>query len=113
MRRQARSTSVPIAGDGSDRRWHRVSSPDRHSLIVADHGIHSSPDVRGECEAFVAIGRHLYEKGISVPRIYQADAFAGLAVVEDLGDRTSAVRGAQLPESPRKFWPGTKKRCSS
>jgi NDP-sugar pyrophosphorylase family protein len=78
------TTLTPIAGDGSDRRWFRVSSP-RHSLIVADHGIHSSRDIHGECEAFVAIGRHLYGKGISVPRIYRADVFAGLALVEDLG----------------------------
>ena len=86
--------------------------PDRHSLIIADHGIHSSPDIRGECEAFVAIGRHLYDKGISVPRIYQANAFAGLAVVEDLGTvhLQSVVRNCR---NPRKFWPGTKKRCSS
>jgi len=78
------ATSTRIAGDGSDRLWHRIASPP-HSLVVADHGIHSRRDIRGECEAFVAIGRHLYDKGISVPRIYQADAFAGLALVEDLG----------------------------
>jgi aminoglycoside/choline kinase family phosphotransferase len=55
-------------------------------LVVADHGIHSLQDIRGECDAFVAIGRHLYDKGISVPRIYLADAFAGLVLVEDIGD---------------------------
>jgi NDP-sugar pyrophosphorylase family protein/aminoglycoside/choline kinase family phosphotransferase len=78
------TTATRIAGDGSDRLWHRIASPS-HSLVVADHGIHSSRDIRGECEAFAAIGRHLYDKGISVPRIYQVDAFAGLAIVEDLG----------------------------
>ncbi len=80
------TTTSRIAGDGSDRLWYRISSPG-HALIVADHGIHSRQDVRGECAAFVAIGRHLYDKGISVPRIYQADSFAGLALVEDLGNR--------------------------
>ncbi|MFH0994018.1 MAG: sugar phosphate nucleotidyltransferase [Pseudomonadota bacterium] len=74
-----------IAGDGSDRLWHRIATP-RHSVVVADHGIHSRRDIRGECDAFLSIGRHLYEKGISVPRIYQGDAFAGLVLIEDIGD---------------------------
>jgi aminoglycoside/choline kinase family phosphotransferase len=92
--------TVPIAGDGSDRRWYRVSSPTRHSLIVADHGIHSSRDIHGECGAFAAIGRHLYNMGISVPRIYLADAFAGLAIVEDLGTvhLQSVVRNSRNPQ---------------
>jgi NDP-sugar pyrophosphorylase family protein len=92
------ATTTRIAGDGSDRLWHRISSP-RHSLIVADHGIHSRKDIRGECHAFVAIGRHLYDKGISVPRIYQADSFAGLAIVEDLGSvhLQSVVLGSRNP----------------
>ncbi len=77
-------TMTRIAGDGSDRRWHRITSAG-NSLIVVDHGIHSSRKTCSECGAFVAIGRHLYGKGIPVPRIHQADAFAGLAVVEDLG----------------------------
>jgi len=79
------TTTTRIAGDGSDRLWYRISTP-RHSLVVADHGIHSQRDVRGECDAFVAIGKHLYDKGISVPRIYRADSFAGLVLVEDIGD---------------------------
>ncbi len=78
------TTSTRIAGDGSDRLWSRVFSCG-HSVVVADHGIHSRQDIRCECDAFVAIGRHLFDKGISVPRIYQADSFAGLAIVEDLG----------------------------
>ena len=55
-------------------------------MVLADHGIHSRPDSRGECGAFVAIGNHLYDKGISVPRIHQADEFAGLVLIEDIGD---------------------------
>ena len=78
-------TAVPIAGDGSDRLWSRISTP-RHSLIAANHGIHSQPDVRCELDAFVTIGRHLLKQGITVPRIYMADSFSGWAFVEDLGD---------------------------
>lgn len=90
------TTTTRIAGDGSDRLWYRIASP-QHSMVVADHGIHSRRDIRGECDAFIAIGRHLYEKGISVPRIYLADSFAGLVLVEDLGDIhfQSIVRSSQ------------------
>ena len=90
------TATTRIAGDGSDRLWHRIASP-RHSTIVAYHGIHSQQNMRGECDAFIAIGRHLYDKGISVPRIYLADAFAGLALVEDIGDvhLQSIVRSSQ------------------
>lgn len=78
-------TIVPIAGDGSDRKWFRASTA-HSSVIVADHGIHSQPDVPGECRAFVSIGRHLNDRGVSVPRIVASDEFSGLVLLEDLGD---------------------------
>lgn len=74
-----------IAGDGSDRLWYRIQTQN-HSLIVADHGINTSPDPCCELNSYVSIGRHLYDKGIAVPRIYVADSFSGFAIVEDIGD---------------------------
>lgn len=74
----------PLAGDGSDRRWYRLTAgPFR--LVAADHGIRPSPAVC-EADAFVAIGEHLQGCGVSVPRIVRHDAFAGLVVEEDVGD---------------------------
>ncbi len=73
-----------LAGDGSDREYFRVETADC-SLILADHGIHSSTSF-GQAEAFTAIGRHLSKKGISVPEIYGFDRFSGLVVIEDAGD---------------------------
>lgn len=75
-----------LQGDGSDRRWHRLEA-EGHSLILADHGICTRPDHHQEADAFVHIGRHLYARGVSVPRIYLYDTFAGLVFLEDLGDR--------------------------
>jgi aminoglycoside/choline kinase family phosphotransferase/dTDP-glucose pyrophosphorylase len=81
-----------LKGDGSDRTWYRVSTtpalPSRlqqPSIILVDHGL---PEGHDTCEAdsFCAIGRHLYEKGISVPRIYAYDRQSGLIALEDLGD---------------------------
>ncbi len=73
-----------LKGDGSDRKWYRVISGN-DSLILADHGIRQNNETC-EAEAFVNIGRHLYAKGIPVPKICLYDTFSGLVFVEDLGD---------------------------
>ncbi len=72
-----------LEGDGSQREWYRLSTGPQ-SLILADHGIHS-PEMIGEVDAFIAIGRHLARCRVPVPRIVAHDAFAGLVALEDLG----------------------------
>ncbi|HSO18634.1 MAG TPA: sugar phosphate nucleotidyltransferase [Desulfosarcina sp.] len=75
----------PLAGDGSDRRWYRLSAG-RHRLVLADHGI--TPVLPGsEVAAFVHIGSHLHRCGLPVPDIYAYDGFSGLVFLQDLGDR--------------------------
>ncbi len=78
---------TPVAGDGSDRLWRRLSTP-RHSLIAAIHDINSGPqpDNPTEMDACVAIGRHLHHRKVAVPQIYVADRFSGVVIAEDLGD---------------------------
>ncbi|MGM0643655.1 MAG: sugar phosphate nucleotidyltransferase [Thermodesulfobacteriota bacterium] len=73
-----------IAGDGSDRRWYRAFY-EGACLIAADHGINDSGKT-GQADAFVRIGDHLYKRGVSVPKILNHDLFAGIAIVQDLGD---------------------------
>lgn len=84
-----------LAGDGSDRKWFRLSSGDRR-LIAADHGIQMqdfhSQYPASEAFAFVRIGRHLLEKGIAVPRIFDHDEFSGLVFMTDLGDESLQAR---------------------
>jgi aminoglycoside/choline kinase family phosphotransferase len=83
-----------LAGDGSDRKWFRLTAGG-HGLILADHGI--TPTVPGsEFNAFVNIGRHLFDRGLPVPRIHAHDGFSGLVFLEDLGDMhlQQAVRQA-------------------
>ncbi|MBF0469075.1 MAG: NTP transferase domain-containing protein [Desulfamplus sp.] len=105
-----------LAGDGSDRGWYRcrlagssgmscqqkpvIEDPQKPvaadktetSLVVADHGVHCNPyeDRTAykpkEIDSFIRIGKHLLEKGIPVPEIKSYDRFAGLVVLEDLGD---------------------------
>lgn len=73
-----------LQGDGSDRTWYRVFLG-RSSVVLVDHGL---PPEGGTCEAdaFFAIGRHLYAKGLPVPRLYGYDRPSGMVALEDLGD---------------------------
>jgi len=73
-----------LKGDGSDRKWYRITA-EKDSLILADHGIQAQQSL-AEIDSFVAIGRHLFKKGIPVPQIFFHDRFSGLVFLEDLGD---------------------------
>ena len=73
-----------LKGDGSDRQWHRLKMGQK-SMIVVDHGIKESDQI-GEADAFVNIGRYLFDRGLPVPQIYEADTFAGYVFLEDLGN---------------------------
>jgi aminoglycoside/choline kinase family phosphotransferase/dTDP-glucose pyrophosphorylase len=86
----------PLHGDGSDRRWFRlVCGP--YNVILADHGIRKTLSIQ-EVDAYVAIGRHLHQLGLPVPRIYLADTFCGLVFVEDVGDTHLQAAVANEPE---------------
>ena len=77
-----------LTGDGSDRKWYRLSS-NTHSMIMADHGINAQSNNQqqtAEVDSFVKIGQHLHQKKIPVPKIYYFDTFSGIVYLEDLGD---------------------------
>jgi aminoglycoside/choline kinase family phosphotransferase len=77
-------TLSKLKGDGSDRTWYRVASGES-SVVMVDHGPPPN-DIRSEADSFFAIGQHLHNKGIPVPRIYGYDRQWGLVALEDLGD---------------------------
>jgi len=93
-----RMESIRLKGDGSDRIWYRLKDGDR-SLIMADHGMRTHSE-KAEIDSFVSIGRHLYSKGLPVPRIYRHDAFSGIVFMEDLGDLNlqGVIQAAGSPE---------------
>ena len=76
--------SESLAGDGSDRHWYRLRNGSA-TLVMVDHGIRND-DSWSEVDAFVAIGHHLFTKGVPVPQIYIHDRFAGQVFMEDVGD---------------------------
>lgn len=75
---------VPIAGDGSDRKFFRLHAGNCSYVALL------SPRTRGkpidENDSYLAIGRHLHSKGIPVPRILYADVKTGRFLLEDAGD---------------------------
>lgn len=95
-----------LAGDGSDRAWFRAvpetfSEKDKKpgSVVICDHGIClPGSDTRKQLEAFVHIGTHLFKHKVPVPAIAAHDAFAGLVVLEDLGDTHLADMVQQAPD---------------
>jgi aminoglycoside/choline kinase family phosphotransferase len=89
----------PIAGDGSDRKWSRWSGAGR-TMILADHGLRSAART-AEVDAFIAIGRHLRDRGVPVPAIYFADPFAGMVFLEDLGDTSLQAAVQAMPDRER------------
>lgn len=67
-----------IAGSASNRRYYRLAGRGKSVVGV------SGDDVR-ENRAFIAIGRHLLEKGLNVPRIYSVSDDGRHYIQQDLG----------------------------
>ena len=86
-----------LAGDGSDRRWHRIVSGS-HCLIMGDHGINADGRI-AEVDSFINIGNHLFQKKIPVPKIFYSDATAGQVYVQDLGDTNLQAVITQTPDT--------------
>lgn len=75
---------IPLTGDGSIRRYFRLDG----TGLVALYG----PD-KAENLAWLQIGRHLWFKGLKVPRIFEHDLEAGFFLLEDLGDKFLVTPG--------------------
>lgn len=78
-------TVVPLAGDGSPRRFFRLSWPGGPPLLAI---LPASDDAAGLREARSAweIGRHLLRSAAPLPTLYAFDAASGALLCEDLGD---------------------------
>lgn len=84
--------AVPLAGDGSERRFWRF---ERGAYAVV--GVSGSDEA--ENRASLMIGRHLLQAGLPLPEILAADPGAGVFVLEDLG--SEHLRDAALrPQGP-------------
>ena len=76
----------PMTGDGSKRLFTRVISSDsRESFIVVENNP-VTDYLKKENHAYLMIGKHLFEKGLPLPEIYDYDLDNGWFILEDLGD---------------------------
>ena len=73
---------APLAGDASNRRYLRLTHPERGPAVLMD-----APPERGEDVApFLDVTDRLRAAGYSAPRLLDADAEQGFLLLEDLGD---------------------------
>jgi N-acetylmuramate 1-kinase len=71
----------PLAGDGSVRRYTRLTVPGRRCLLME-----CPPEL---CiDPFLKVAALLRDLGLSAPKVLAADSGVGLALVEDFGDDT-------------------------
>ncbi len=89
---------LKLKGDGSQRQWYRLKNS-KGSLIMVDHGIRETRST-SEVDSFVQLGKHLFRRGVSVPKIYFFDTFCGLVFLEDLGD-DHLQQAVQSTDDPR------------
>lgn len=111
--------AVPLAGDASTRSYQRLRRNGAPAvLMIAPPGAEAPPCPPGAAEAvrrslgynamarlagpnlnaFVALSKALREAGLSAPEVYAADAEAGFALLEDLGDDLFARVAGKIDE---------------
>lgn len=73
-----------LAADGSERRFFRVRCLARHGVVLISP--RQKQDGIDENDSYFAIGNHLYQRQVPVPRIFWADLNRGYFLLEDLGD---------------------------
>ncbi|MFC1862408.1 aminoglycoside phosphotransferase family protein [Thermodesulfobacteriota bacterium] len=75
----------PIPSDGSSRIFHRLVIPDsKHTFIIMEN-TPSSKYLEKENNAYLMIGKHLFDKGLPLPEILSWDLKNGWFLLEDMG----------------------------
>jgi aminoglycoside/choline kinase family phosphotransferase len=74
---------APASSDASFRRYFRVESPGKPSLIVMD-----APPGREDCRPFVHVAELFAAAGVHVPRVLARDFRQGFLLLSDLGQLT-------------------------
>jgi len=75
----------PLLGDGSKRLFWRIIPPGSAPCFIAMSNPPIDSALHRENLAYVMIGRHLNQKGIPVPKIYQHNLEHGWFIMEDMG----------------------------
>ena len=75
-----------IPGDASTRRYYRVSAQGRSYILMRMESFAAE----GHNLPFLTMQKHMFEAGIDVPQVLDADAEQGFILLEDLGDVDAA-----------------------
>ena len=75
-----------LAGDGSQRFFWRVHPPGQTRTYVAVENTPEDAFSEKENHAYLMIGRHLFNHGVPVPEMLDADLENGWFILEDMGD---------------------------
>lgn len=91
----------PMATDGSTRLFWRIHLEATGESLVIMANPPTTDFLRAENQAYLLIGQHLREKGISVPKILARNFLRGLFIMTDLGDQhlQSVVKQGEDPVS--------------
>jgi aminoglycoside/choline kinase family phosphotransferase len=84
----------PLPGDGSRRRFWRVSHHAANATFIAAFNPPMDEAARKENTAYLCIGRHLREKGLPIPLIHHVDLDHGWFLMEDMGKEHLQVHAA-------------------
>lgn len=95
-----RAQSLPMAGDLSSRKYHRLRDQDGNTAVLMD----ASPDLDSSTPAFVEMTKWLLSSRLSAPRIMAADVENGLLLLEDLGERVVSDVIAHEPDIRRNIY---------
>jgi len=76
------ATPVPLAGDASFRRYHRLNRAGRTALLM------DAAPPQENVLPYLAVAKVLRDLGFSAPAILATDAEKGLLIIEDFGDET-------------------------
>ncbi len=92
-----------LSPDGSDRQFIRLVGTGNKSILIIQP---PDGDKTGMEEAASArfLGKHLYDRGVSVPKIYGYEPENGQLFVEDLGDRRLYDILVQECEDRQLYW---------
>ncbi|WP_164661524.1 aminoglycoside phosphotransferase family protein [Tropicibacter sp. Alg240-R139] len=94
-------TPAPLAGDASNRIYHRLTDPATHqTAVLMDADPQKGEDVR----PFVQAANYLRDLGLSAPEILAEDEDFGFLLLEDLGDDLFARVAADQPELERALY---------
>src|SRR3984893_5854362 len=73
---------VPLAGDASFRRYHRLQGNGRRAVLM------DAPAPQEDVSSYIAVSTLLRDLGFSAPEVFAEDRTGGFLLIEDFGDGT-------------------------